>query len=297
MVSIIMNCLNCERFLKEAIDSVYAQVYHDWEIIFWDNGSIDNSRNIAKSYDDRVKYFYTDVTAPLGKARNSAMKHAQGKYIAFLDCDDLYDPDKLAYQVSCMEDSGSTLSYGSFNVINEYGQEKRKNVVSHTSGFILNNLLFRYEISMLSAMVLKKYIVDNGIFFDENLRYSPDYNFFMRIAAGGKVDVIKNLLGSYRKLDTSLSNKSYDIMYDESKYTLDILALDMGLVSKYKGGFDYAYTILNHLKAIKHISNGEYRLARSSFYKLVHLKFKYRLIYYSLFTSIGRRLYIKLFFR
>jgi len=297
LVSVVMNCFNCDRFLKEAIDSVYAQSYSNWEIIFWDNGSTDNSSSIAQSYGDRLKYYSTSETSLLGNARNSAMKMTQGKYVAFLDCDDLFAPDKIEKQVSCMEASGSILSYGSFNVTSEHGQLKRKNIVKHSSGFILTSLLLRYEISMLSAMVLKEYITENSIFFDETLRYSPDYNYFMRIASHGKIDVIKDVLGSYRKVESSLTNKSYGIMYDESKYTLDLLSSDRGVFLENEEGFKYAYTLLNHLKAIKHISNGEYRLARSSFYKLVHLKFKYRLIYYSLFTSIGRRLYIKLFFR
>ena len=59
LVSIIINCLNGEKYLKEAINSVYKQSYKNWEIIFWDNGSIDNSKKIAKSYNKKLRYFYS----------------------------------------------------------------------------------------------------------------------------------------------------------------------------------------------------------------------------------------------
>ena len=84
LVSIIMNCYNGQRFLKEAIDSVYQQDYEDWEIIFWDNASEDDSAKIAKSYDKKLKYFLAPSNTSLGEARNIALQKAHGKYIAFL---------------------------------------------------------------------------------------------------------------------------------------------------------------------------------------------------------------------
>ena len=92
IVSVIMNCYNSARYLREAIDSVYAQTYKKWEIIFWDNASTDNSAAIARSYDDKLKYFKSEANVPLGKARNWAIEKAQGKYVAFLDDADLFHP-------------------------------------------------------------------------------------------------------------------------------------------------------------------------------------------------------------
>ncbi len=86
-VSIIMNCLNGEKYLKDSIGSIYSQTYDNWEIIFWDNASTDRSDEIAQSYDSRLKYFRSDETYSLGKARNLAVSKAKGEYIAFLDVD------------------------------------------------------------------------------------------------------------------------------------------------------------------------------------------------------------------
>jgi glycosyltransferase involved in cell wall biosynthesis len=71
LVSVIMNCCNGEKYLQEAIDSVLAQTYKNWEIVFWDNQSIDDTAQIAKSYDDpRIKYHRSESFTPLGEARN-----------------------------------------------------------------------------------------------------------------------------------------------------------------------------------------------------------------------------------
>ena len=95
LVSVIMNCHNGERFLREAIDSVYAQTYSNWEIIFWDNVSTDDSSSIAQSYDNRLRYYLSEGFTSLGMARELAVQKSNGEYVAFLDCDDLWLPEKL----------------------------------------------------------------------------------------------------------------------------------------------------------------------------------------------------------
>ena len=90
LVSVIMNCYNSDRYLREAIDSVFAQSYQNWEIIFFDNASTDQSAEIAKSYGPKLRYFRGESTVLLGAARNRAFEKAAGQYFAFLDCDDIW---------------------------------------------------------------------------------------------------------------------------------------------------------------------------------------------------------------
>ena len=111
LVSVIINCFNGEKYLREAIDSVYAQTYEDWEIIFWDNHSSDCSAEIAKSYDHKLKYFLAKEHTSLGEARNLALQEANGDYVAFLDSDDKYLPDKIKVQLAAMQESGLILSF------------------------------------------------------------------------------------------------------------------------------------------------------------------------------------------
>src|SRR4030067_1280023 len=99
LVSVIMNCYNSEKYLREAIDSVLAQTYQNWEIIFWDNQSTDKSAAIFKSYaDPRFCYFLAPEHTTLGQARNLAVEQAHGAWVAFLDCGDILFPRKLAQQ-------------------------------------------------------------------------------------------------------------------------------------------------------------------------------------------------------
>src|SRR3989338_9505013 len=98
-VSVIMNVYNAEKYLQEAIDSVYAQTYSDWEVILWDNGSTDNTADIAQRYDTKLRYFHAKTCGSLGRARNYAIAQARGRYVAFLDYDDVWMPQKLDVQI------------------------------------------------------------------------------------------------------------------------------------------------------------------------------------------------------
>ena len=101
LVSVIMNCHNGEAFLREAIQSVLKQKYKKWELIFWDNNSRDASAQIFKSYKDkRLKYYFRKKKVSLYESRNSAIKKAKGEFIAFLDQDDIWLPNKLFLQIN-----------------------------------------------------------------------------------------------------------------------------------------------------------------------------------------------------
>ena len=101
--SVIMNAYNGARFLKQALDSLLAQTCADWELIFWDDRSEDQSAAIFERYrDPRFRYFRAAERTGLGEARNQAVRHATGEWLAFLDQDDLWLPEKLAKQVLIM---------------------------------------------------------------------------------------------------------------------------------------------------------------------------------------------------
>ena len=100
LISVIMNCHNGEKYLKQSIESVLNQTYKNIELIFFDNQSSDNSRKIVKSYQDsRIKYHKSEKLLKLYEARNLAIKHASGNFIAFLDTDDFWLPTKLKKQI------------------------------------------------------------------------------------------------------------------------------------------------------------------------------------------------------
>ena len=100
LVSIIMNCHNGEKYLKQSIKSIIDQKYKNWELNFFDNSSLDKSLSIAKSFHNKkIKIFKSKKYLKLYDARNFAIKAAKGKFISFLDVDDLWHPLKLHLQV------------------------------------------------------------------------------------------------------------------------------------------------------------------------------------------------------
>ncbi|MBF0219767.1 MAG: glycosyltransferase [Gammaproteobacteria bacterium] len=264
LVSIIMNCYNGERFLRQAIDSVYAQSFRDWEIIFWDNGSTDNSAAIAQSYDQRLRYFLAEKTTPLGEARNLALQQVRGRYLAFLDTDDCYLPHKLATQVAQLEQEDIALCYSSAIFINEDNRVIRHYRVREARGDLLATLLERYEINMQSVMLRYQLLQDEGLQFDTSLHYCPDRNLFQLIAARYPIAAMSEPLVQYRIVKGSLSSKTVDLAASEIGYTLDkLVAENPGIVQRCAQPLQKAYDKLHYYRAIAALTHRQRREAQS----------------------------------
>ena len=212
-----MNCLNCERYLKEAIDSVYDQSYNNWEIIFWDNGSDDKSEEIAKLYDSRLKYFRSDKTTILGTARALAVEQAEGEYLAFLDCDDIWFKDKLQDQMQIFLEDGEDLGlvYGKCEVLYENSKEKVSTRGSLPEGMIFANLAKENFIPFVSAVVKKDVFYSCGG-FPSNIKHSTDYWLFLQIAFIYRVRALQDPCCIYRFHLDNLSSKNPVLAAKES---------------------------------------------------------------------------------
>lgn len=180
-VSVIMNCHNTQDFLAEAIDSVYAQTFQDWELIFWDNASTDKSAQIAKKYDHRLKYFRENKKTSLGQARNSAVKNCTGDYVTFLDCDDKWLPGKLKTQVTMMENCPSAgLLYSNY-FINKANRRILAFTCKQPEGDVFENFLYRYPVAILTVMLRRTNIDRLDGLFDPALNLIEDFDFFLRV--------------------------------------------------------------------------------------------------------------------
>ena len=112
LVSIIMPNYNSEKYVEETIKSVLAQTYQNWELIFVDDCSTDSSLDIVRSFgDDRIKIFQNEVNSGAAVARNKAIEAANGRWIAFLDSDDLWEQNKLATQLEFMIEEKCSFSF------------------------------------------------------------------------------------------------------------------------------------------------------------------------------------------
>ena len=295
LVSILMNCYNGEKYLNEAIDSIYAQTYQNWELVFWDNASTDRSANIAKSYDERIKYYIAPETTPLGEARNFALEEADGEYIAFLDCDDVYLLDKLEQQVKLMQSKDYVMCYGSVVVIDENGKEIRKDIVKNKSGNVFSGLLKRYEINMQTVMLKRDFVVSNQLSFNTNMSYCPDHNLFMTIASKVDVGVIDDVVAKYRIVNNSLSKKTIDIAPQEYRLTLDeISKSNPALRQQLSNDFDCAYNKAKYYEIVSDIYNNNKKQARYKLRTILTSKIEYFLLYLLLFMPISNKLILRL---
>ena len=295
LVSVIMNCYNSDHYLKEAIDSVYAQSYLNWEIIFWDNASNDNSASIAKSYDEKLKYYLASKTVPLGEARNLALEKTCGEYIAFLDCDDVYLHEKLEQQVNLMQSKDYIMCYGSTSIIDKNGKEIKKYIVKNVSGNVFSALLRHYEISMQTVMLKSDYIVSNQLSFNTKMLYCPDHNLFMTIASKVDVGVIKQVVAKYRVVSNSLSKKTIDIAPQEYRFTLnEISKNDPALRLKFSKDFECAYNKARYYEVVADIYNNKNKQALFKLRKIFTSKIEYFLLYLLLFMPISQKLLLKI---
>lgn len=158
MVSIITPAFNAENYIGETIESVKAQSYQDWELIIVDDCSTDNTLAIVKGYtdnDSRIKLIKAPQNGGVAKARNLGIEQAQGDYIAFVDSDDLWKPDKLEKQVAFMKEKGCVLSYTDFQKFNTEDGSLGK-VMKCPAKMKANDILKNTAIGCLTVMVDKK---------------------------------------------------------------------------------------------------------------------------------------------
>lgn len=224
-VSIIMNCLNCARDLPEALASVRAQTFEDYEIIFWDNASSDDSGEIARAFGSRLRYFRGRETVPLGKARNLAIEQAKGEYIAFLDCDDLWRPAKLKKQMDIFERKPAvglvctdTEIFDGKRVLSRVFERARPG-----RGMVFEELMTRQWISMSSAVVRRKALAwsEDAQWFDERLNVCEEADVFYRIAHDWELDYIDEPLTIWRVSGQNTTFRKFGQFACETMLILD----------------------------------------------------------------------------
>lgn len=206
-VSIIMNCLNRQDRLREAVDSIYAQTFQDWEIIFWDNASTDNSGAEAqRGRDARLRYFRGERTVPLGAARNLALKQARGEYIAFLDTDDIWFPQKLEKQLPLFDDPEVALVFSNAIVYRTNINKRTEHFPSHQrlekgKGFSYLFEHYSHMLNMQTIVIRSSVLAEVGQWFEEDYQICTDFDFFLRVAYRWKYDFVYEPLVEYRVHD------------------------------------------------------------------------------------------------
>ncbi|MDR1773273.1 MAG: glycosyltransferase [Clostridioides sp.] len=153
LVSIITPLYNAEQFIAAMIKSVLSQTYQNWELLITDDYSTDNSVDIVQAFaqmDLRIKVFLSEKNGGPGVARNNSIAHAQGRFIAFLDSDDQWKPDKLEKQVKFMIENDLALSYHSYETLNE--EDRIVGIVKSPKKVTYKTMLRNNYIGCLTAM-------------------------------------------------------------------------------------------------------------------------------------------------
>lgn len=215
-----MNCFNGADYLRFSLDSIFSQDYKNYEIIFVDNHSHDDSLKIASSYsDERLIIKSTPEHCELGKARNFASQFFSGKYLAFLDVDDVWVPNKLSVQVSFMEELDLVLTYGGARTINENGEIIADFIPFESSNVSFGQLLYRYNINQQTVLIN---IQEAPVKFLTSKKYAPDNALFMSIIGKheSRCKTINQHLVDYRLHPGNISKKLLRIRYREGLSTL-----------------------------------------------------------------------------
>ncbi len=231
-VSVVIPTYNYAQYIEEAIGSVLAQTYRDYEIIVVDDGSTDDTKGIISQYGPDVKYIYQKNQGTCA-ARNTGIRNSKGEYIAILDSDDLWLPSKLEKQIKLFEaNSRLGLVYSDGLV---FGEELAWDDLSFGGnmnfyrGRIFDKLILGNFIPCLSV-VIKRSCFDKVAPFDIDLDFSGDWDMWLRISLHYEVDYVDELLVKYRKHRGSLGTKT-EMMEEVSLKVLDKIFLEKNVPS------------------------------------------------------------------
>lgn len=223
-ISVIINCFNGERYLHEAINSVIAQTYTNWEILFWDNQSTDSTKEIVHSYSDkRIKYHYAERHTTLSEARNLAVEKTEGEYINFLDADDVWDKNKLEAQVGLLVPEEVEVVYTPFDIICTNPTKRMLNYYKK-----LKDKTFNITETTYNQLLLGNFIIFSSILFRKELYYAvggidimlqqnEDYQLLLKLSLQTKIRRTKAVHTFYRIHDANASINNLELSIKENR--------------------------------------------------------------------------------
>ena len=247
-VSVVMTCYNYEKYVARSIESVLKQTHKDLELMIINDGSTDNSDSVIRSYikDKRVRYIIQD-NAGQARAKNIGIKYSCGKYIAFLDADDLWENEKLELQLPLLKKKNVGLVYSNATWIDEgdsvLGQGWLGGYLKPRSGKVTEYLIYDNFIYFSSAVVKRDCIEDTGC-FNESLHMSIDWELWLRLSLKYDFDFVDKHLIKYRWGHVGQMSKNQSMRLECSMNVLeDYLRCNSKQISfsAIRGALAYAY--------------------------------------------------------
>ena len=199
-VSVVMPSYNCAQYLAEAVDSALAQTYRDFEIVVVDDGSKDNTEEVARRYGSKIQYIKQENRGLPG-ARNTGIRASSGEYIALLDADDSWFPEKLARQIPEFADPEVGLVYSDLRVVYDNGEVVPSFLSGRplaASGHVFDRVL-QSGFIIPSSVILRRSCVEQVGLFDESMRSQEDVEMWLRVCLRWKVKLVAEPLVNRRQ--------------------------------------------------------------------------------------------------
>lgn len=249
-----MPAYNSEKYIAQAIESVINQTHTNWELLIIDDFSTDGTKEIIEKFslnDDRIQpIFRKENSGKPSIAKNSAFEFVRGDYIAFLDSDDLWLPDKLEKQLQLMQHYEYALCYTGGYYINENSVNIGHFLPKYTNGNIFRNMLLRYEINNQSVLIKRSFFAK----FNEDVTIGEDYNLFMNIVLNHKVCNIKEKLIKYRVHTLSITKNKTKDLSQGTLVTLAELDKKFNILKKYPLPYFISWLRASRFKLYLYIS-------------------------------------------
>lgn len=219
LISIITPNYNCVDFITSTIESVLAQTYQKWEMLIVDDCSTDSSYQIACDYslrDSRIKVYRNDKCYGAAISRNRAIKESKGKYLAFLDSDDLWFPWKLECQLQFMKTNNCDFSFTEYEHIDENNQSLLK-IARVIKKLTYNKMMYHCWPGCLTVMYKQDL---NSKIYGPNIQKNNDHALFLRVLKESNCAMgLSECLAQYRIRKGSISRNKFNII----KYYIDVI--------------------------------------------------------------------------
>ena len=203
LVSIITPSYQTAAYITETIESVLAQTYTNWEMIIVDDCSTDMTDEVVSPYlnDSRIRYLKNEKNSGAAVSRNRALQEAKGRWIAFLDSDDLWSPEKLEKQIAFMENNGYAFSYTEYEEIDE----KSNSLGVYVSGPKKISKFGMYQYCWIGCLTVMYDATQVGLIQIQDIKKNNDYAMWIEVCEKANCYLLKEKLGKYRKRVGSIS--------------------------------------------------------------------------------------------
>lgn len=235
-ISLIMKVYNGERYLREAVDSILAQTFRDFELLIIDDGSTDGSADIVRGYSDaRIRFLQNERNMGLCATQNRALEEARGDYIAVMDSDDISYPTRFERQVEYLETHGDVVMCGSFrNNLVDGAETPFLPVEDYTDATLrfslcYGNMFFTHSSIMFRAEAYRAHHLIYG-----PAKLAEDYQYIIKLAGVGKLALLPEKLIAYRIYNQSTSNQRKRELDEQAKQIRSDYIKALGLGEKYE---------------------------------------------------------------